>query len=149
MASLSRPVTAFFEQKLLALINEKKLVVWLDAEATYTAFVDALRAAPAPFSVLVFHGSFLELMLELEPVATTLDRPVLLVHLPGFNRDTVVETPVLELYETAYPLQLNLSSLVRDAANGLVPLAEIDRFLAEPGLSLDSANAWLGRVGTA
>jgi hypothetical protein len=153
------PVTAFLEQKLISTLNDKKLVLWLDAEGTYTGFVDQLRqraeARQFPVPVLAFRGSFLELMLSLENEGSTLDKPLLLAHLPGYNNlpsqqstSSVRGTPLLELYASAHPFQLNLASLVSDAANGRRPLSDIEAFVATPGLSLESADAWLADAGT-
>ncbi|NMO19434.1 BREX-6 system phosphatase PglZ [Pyxidicoccus fallax] len=158
MSTPSGPVSAFLEQKLLATLNDKKLVLWLDAEGTYTAFVDELRkrleARRFPVPVLAFRGSFLELMLALENEGTPLDKPLLLVHVPGYNNlpsqqspSSVRGTPLLELYSSAHLFQQNLVSLVSDAANGRRPLADIEAFVAAPGLSLASADAWLADSG--
>jgi len=158
MSTPAGPVSAFLEQKLLATLNDKKLVLWLDAEGSYTGFVDALRqragAKQFPVPVLAFRGSFLELMLALEHEGGTLDKPLLLVHLPGYNNlpvqqspQSVRATPLLELYESAHPFQQNLASLVSAAANGRLPLPDIEAFAASPGLSLAAADTWLAQAG--
>ncbi|NTX50290.1 BREX-6 system phosphatase PglZ, partial [Myxococcus sp. CA039A] len=152
------PVSAFLEQKLLSTLNDKKLVVWLDAEGHYTGFVDALRlraqAKQFPVPVLAFRDSFLELMLALEHEGSTIDKPLLLVHLPGYNNlpaqqspNSVRGTPLLELYESAHPFQQNLASLVSAAANGRRTLPDIESFVAAPGLTLAAADAWLADAG--
>ncbi|MFO0598692.1 MAG: BREX-6 system phosphatase PglZ [Myxococcaceae bacterium] len=149
---MSEPVTSALEQRLLAEIQSKRLVVWLDAEGTFTAFATRLaersRAKQFPASVVAFRGSFLEMMLELRGLASTIDKPPLLVHLPGFNTDSVRKTPLLEVYEAASPFQVRLDTQIREVANGRLPLPEIERFLAEPGLSLASADAWFAQAGT-
>ncbi|RKH44282.1 BREX-6 system phosphatase PglZ [Corallococcus sicarius] len=158
MSTPSGQVSAFLELKLLSALNDKKLVVWLDAESTYTGFVDELRkraqAKQFPVPVLAFRGSFLELMLALEHEGSTIDKPLLLVHLPGYNNlpaqqspNSVRGTPLLELYESAHPFQQNLASLVSVAANGRRPLPDIEAFIAAPGLSLAAADAWLAQTG--
>ncbi len=147
----SAPVSAWLEQKLLAQLNEKKIVVWLDADGAYTGFVDGLRrrseAKDFPAPVLAYRGSFLELMLELETEGSTIDKPPLLFHLPGFNKETVRRTPLLEMYECAHAWEVNLATLVGEAANGRLPLPEIEAFVKAPGLSLASADEWLARAG--
>ncbi|QDE82496.1 BREX-6 system phosphatase PglZ [Myxococcus xanthus] len=158
MTSPSGPVSAFLEQRLLSTLNDKKLVLWLDAEGAYTGFVDELRkrtqAKQFPVPVLAFRGSFLELMLALEHEGSTIDKPLLLVHLPGYNTlpanhspASVRSTPLLELHESAHPFQQNLASLVSQAANGRLPLPDIEAYVASPGLSLADADAWLARAG--
>ncbi len=152
-SNASAPVSAWLEQKLLSQLNEKKIVVWLDADGAYSGFVDGLRRRaeekkfPAP--VLAFRGSFLELMLALETEGSTIDKPPLLFHLPGFNKEKVRATPLLEMYECGLAWEVNLASLVGEAANGRLPLPEIEAFVKAPGLSLESADAWLGRAGAA
>jgi hypothetical protein len=42
MTSPPGPVSALLEQKLLATLNDKKRVVWLDAGGAYTGFVDEM-----------------------------------------------------------------------------------------------------------
>lgn len=149
--SAAPPVTSALEQRVLSELQSKRLVVWLDAEGAFTEFAGRLaeraKAKQFPASVVGFRGSFLEVMLELRGLASTIDKPPLLVHLPGFNTDSVRKTPVLEVYEAAAPLQIRLDTHVREAANGRLPLPEIERFLAQPGLTLDSADAWLAQAG--
>jgi hypothetical protein len=149
--SAATPVTAALEQRVLAELQTKQLVVWLDAEGTFTGLADRLaeraKAKQFPASVVTFRGSFLEMMLELRALASTVDKPPLLVHLPGFNIESVRKTPLLEVYEAGSPLQVRLDTHVRDTANGRLPLTEIERFLAQPGLTLDSADAWLAKAG--
>jgi hypothetical protein len=146
----SGPVSELLERRILAHLNEKKLVVWLDAEGAFTPYADCLAERCAgkdfPAPVLTYRGSFLELMLALEDAGSTLDKPPLLLHVPGFNVDSIRATPLLELYECAYTLQLRLDTLVQDAANGRVALPEIASFLAEPDLTLERADAWLARA---
>lgn len=149
--STTTPVTTALEQRLLAEIQTKKLVVWLDTDATFTDFAGSLadraKAKQFPASVVAFRGSFLEMMLELRSLASTIDKPPLLVHLPGFNTDSVRKTPLLEVYEAATPFQVRLDTQVREAANGKLPLSEIERFLAQPGITLHSADEWLAQAG--
>ncbi len=153
MRDAQHPVSAVLEQKLLTALNDKKIVVWLDVDGAFTGFVDSIRHRaevkdfPAP--VVPFRGSFLELMLALENEGSTVDKPLLVVHLPGFNVQSVRSTPVLELYECSLPFQPNLETLVREAANGRRPLSEIDAFVANKGLSLPSADFWLSQAGAA
>jgi len=134
------PVSALLEQQLLREVNAHGLVVWLDAEGAFTAYVDAL--APR-VNVAAFRGSFLALMLDLRQHASTLDKPPLVVHLPGFNHESVLKTPALEVYRAGLRFERNLVTVVREAANGRKPLDEIEAFLAKPGLTLDRADAWL------
>jgi hypothetical protein len=148
--SASTPVTSALEQRLLAEVQNKRLVVWLDADSTFNSFVDRLvessKAKQFPASVVAFRGSFLELMLALRSEASTVDKTSLVVHLPGFNTDSVKSTPLLEVYEAAHCFQPRLDTHIRETANGKLPLPEIDAFVAQPALSLEAADEWLSRA---
>src|SRR5262245_40623321 len=80
-------------------LRERALVAWLDAEGHYGPFVDALATGAFVFSypVVPYRGSYLELMLALEPYGSGLQPEHVLIHLPGLNKDSVKETPVYEL----------------------------------------------------
>lgn len=141
------PVSAALEGELLSLLNQRGTVVWLDKDGDYSAFVDRLieRGRTGEFSrpVAAFRGSFLSLMLDLEPFGGSLDNQPLLIHVPGYNQLSIRQTPLLELYEMGYRHQHALGTLVREVATGKVLPEEIDRFLSTPGLSLQAADAWL------
>ena len=140
------PVTALIEQRLLAANRDKGLVVWLDADGAWTHYVDALipRAKELGITVLAFRGSYLELIVAMRSEATGVDKPPLVLHLPGLTDEAVKKTPALELYRAGSRFEHNLASVVRDAGNGRVPKADLDQLLATPGLTLASADAFLG-----
>jgi hypothetical protein len=141
------PVSAALEAELLTWVKRHGLVLWLDLDGHYTAFVDGLIAARAagrlPFGVYAFRGSHLQLMLELEGEAGGADRPPLVVHLPGFTEESVRATPLLELYAAGVRFRKKLDTLVTDAAAGRVPPAEIEAFRARGPATLAGADAWL------
>lgn len=146
------PVTAALEAELRSTVLRHGVVLWLDADGHYSAMVDRLQAAreagALPYAVQAFRGSHLKLMLALEGVAGGTDKVPLLIHLPGFNEDTVGETPCLELYEAGTRYRKALTTLVSEAAAGRVPPEEIATFNAQPGLTLEGADAWLRqRIG--
>jgi hypothetical protein len=134
-------ISTALEQEIRAEMNAHPTLIWLDKDNSYTAFVDALKQRDT-VPVIAFRGSFLDLMLSLESVGTGLDAPRLLVHMPGFNEESIRETPVLELYRPGYRFRKALDTLIREAATSRVTPAEIDRFLAT-GPTLESADAWL------
>ncbi|MDQ3262059.1 MAG: BREX-6 system phosphatase PglZ, partial [Myxococcota bacterium] len=150
MTDASHPVSAYLEQRLKAQLNQHKIVLWLDADGRYSAFVDGLarRAAakdfPAP--VFPFRGSFLELMLALETEGSTIDKPPMLFHVPGFNTTSIRKTPLLEMFEASRPWQVGLPTLVSEAANGRLPLPEIEAFLKQGEPTLEAADAWLSQA---
>lgn len=126
-------------------VRERGLVVWLDADNHYGAFTDALATGALGFSypVVAFRGSYLELMLALEPYGNDTQPDYLLVHLPGLNQESLRETPVYELAAAGTRFERNLGSLVRDAGVGLATPADIEAFVKAPGLTLAAADTWL------
>ena len=126
-------------------VREQGLVVWIDADRQYTGLVDALRAGELGFSypVVAYRGSYLELMLALEPYGGGLDHEHVLIHLPGVNKETVKETPIFELYKAGTVFEKNLATLIREAALGTARSEEVDAFVRAPGISLEKADQWL------
>jgi hypothetical protein len=61
--------SARLAQELSKKVRDRGLVLWVDAERQYEAFVDALGRKDFGFEypVITFRGSYLELMLALEP----------------------------------------------------------------------------------
>ena len=121
-------------------VRERGLLVWLDAEGQYSLFVDSLDL---PYPILRLRGSYLELMLALEPYGNGLLPEHVLVHLPGLNKESVKETPVYELYKAGVVFEKNLVTLVREAAVGIATPEQIDAFVRTPGLTLQKADEWL------
>ena len=146
-ADVGGPVSEFLEADVRGWIRRNRIVVWLDVDSHYVAFVDRLMAARAagalPYPVYAFRGSYLELMMALEGVAGGVEKTPLLIHLPGFNEETIKQTPLLELYRAGMRYRKALPTLVREAAAGRVPPDQIDAFLAHPDLTLTAADDWL------
>ncbi len=144
---LAGPVSAALEREVREKLRTHGVVVWLDGDGSYTAFVDALaaraRAGAFPDPVVPFRGSWLAWLLEVEGHGNRLDATPLLVHVPGGTPESVLTTPVLELYEQGCCYKKGFDTLVREAARGRVEPAEVDRFLAGPGATLDAADRWL------
>ena len=138
-------VSATLEQEVAAEVR-RGTVVWLDKDGSYTGFVDALAARHAAgdlaYPVVGFRGSFLDLLLKLEPYGNGLDPQSLLIHMPGFTPDSIRATPLLELYEAGSSYRRALSTLIREAATSRIGPAEVEQFVAK-GPSLDEADAWL------
>ena len=111
------------------------------------SFVDdsAPRQKPRgefPFPVVGFRGSFLDLLFRLEPYGSGLDQQPLLIHMPGFNEESIRKTPVLELYEPGVRYRKGLDTLIREAATSRVAPAEVETFVAKQP-TLEEADAWL------
>ena len=129
-------------------VRERGLVVWVDVERRYTGLVDALREGAFGFSypVAAYRGSYLELMLALEPYGNGLVAEHVLIHLPGIGKDTVKETPVFELYKMGTVFEKNLGTLVREAAVGTARPEDVEAFLNAPDLDLATADRWLAAL---
>ncbi|KYF68125.1 hypothetical protein BE15_38100 [Sorangium cellulosum] len=139
-------MSAAIEQEVLGELRRQGIVVWLDKDAHYTCLVDDLAARQArgefPFPVVGFRGSFLDLLFHLEHFGSGLDKQPLLIHMPGFNEDTIRKTPVLELYEPGVRFRKALDTLIREAAAARLAPAEIEKLLAKQP-TLEEADAWL------
>src|SRR5690348_7859180 len=92
------PVSATLEAELREEVRKHGVVFFLDKESTYTDFVDQLATCGVPYPVCAYRGSFLELLLAMEPHATGVDKTPMLVHLPGFVEDAVKASPLHEMY---------------------------------------------------
>jgi hypothetical protein len=143
---VSGPVSSVLEQEIVGELRRQGVVVWLDKDNSYTGFVDDLAARQAkgefPFPVVGFRGSFLDLLFKLEPFGSGLDKAPLLIHMPGFNEESIRKTPVLELYEPGVRFRKGLDTLVREAATSRVAPAEVETFIAKQP-SLAEADAWI------
>lgn len=127
-------------------LRRQGIVVWLDKDKTYTNFVDGLAARHAQgsfaYPVVGFRGSFLELLLALEPYGNGLDKQPLLIHMPGFIEESIKASPLLELYVAGVRFRKSLDTLIREAATGRVAPAEVEKFIAKQP-SLEETDAWL------
>lgn len=143
---MSTLVSDALEQQVLTELRRHGIVVWLDKDASYTAYVDRLvrRFAEGDFKfpVVAFRGSFLELLLRLEPYGGGLEKQPLLIHMPGFTEESIRRTPVLELYEPGVRFRKNLDTLIRETATSRVAPTEVEAFLGNHP-TLDKADAWL------
>ena len=81
-------------------------------------------------------------MRELERLAGGPEKIPLVVHLPGFNEESVRQTPLLEIYLAGTRYRKALDTLVDEAASTRVRTEQIAAFKQQP-LSLDGADAWL------
>jgi hypothetical protein len=135
------------EAELRQRVQQNGIVIWLDRDGHYSQLVDQLKTQRAegalPYAVHGFRGSHLALMLDLDAVAAGSDPPRLLIHLPGFTKDTVKHTPLLGLYRSGTSFLKALNTLIREAAAGHVPTETIDTFVATEPETLAMADAWL------
>lgn len=143
--STSGPVSAALEADLRAEVRRQGIVIWLDRDGHYSPFVDRLIERRSqhdlPFAVAGYRGSFLKLLFELERTAGGLDKPQLLIHMPGFYEDSIKNTPLLELYEAGVRYRKALDTLVADASAGRLHPDRIAAIQSRAGLTLELADA--------
>lgn len=143
------PASARLEADLRRVVKEKGLVIWLDADDNYSRFVAKLversRVGEFPFPVFRFEGSFLELMLALEKYNNGLHPDKLLIHMPGFNEQSIAETPLYELFKAGTRYRKGLDALIEAACVGLVRPEEGKAFRDKKPI-LEQADEWLART---
>lgn len=105
--------------------------------------IELRKTEQLKYDVYTFRGSHLELMLELENVTGGIDTTRAVIHLPGFNEETVKSTPLFELYRAGKRYRKALDTLVREAAGGKVRPDQIEEFLQRGNLNLSAADLWL------
>ena len=141
------PVSRTLEAELRTWVSRQGVILWLDLDRHYGDFVQELAALKEEgrlsYDLFSFRGSHLELMLELEQHIGGIDRPRLVIHLPGFREESIKETPLLELYAAGARFRRGLGTLVAEAAAGQVPPEEVHEFVQQTELTLAEANAWL------
>lgn len=149
MTSLG-PLTTQLDEEIKRLLRQHSLVIWLDKDGHYTSYIDQLcdRHQQGDFfaPVIPFRGSYLEMMLALEPYGNRELPDVLLIHMPGHTEETIRKTPLLELYRAGYRHRRALETLIRESALGQVTPDKLDAYLNETELSLTAAEAWLRQV---
>ena len=141
------PLTTQLESELSSQLRNHSLVIWLDKDSHYTDYVNQLaeRRSQGDFfaPVVAFRGSYLEMMLALEPYGNEVTPDILLIHMPGHTEDSIRKTPLLELYRAGYRYRKALDTLVREAAAGKVGPSEVDNYLNRETVGLSDAEQWL------
>ncbi|MFM7203728.1 MAG: BREX-6 system phosphatase PglZ [Myxococcota bacterium] len=147
---LNAPVSAFLEAEVRNQVRLHGIVVWLDLDAHYNGFVETLIQARArgelPYQVLAYRGSHLQLMMALSEVADGVDKPRLLLHLPGFTEETIRHTPLLELYEPGVRYRKALDTLITEAGAGRVRPEQLTALKSRPLFTLTDADRWLAEL---
>lgn len=138
------PVSATLEADLRRHVQRHCLSLWLDVHHHYNTLADHLAAdADLPYTVLTHRGSFLELLLQLEPLTHGTDPTPLVIHLPGYTEESLIHTPLYPYHRAGKRYRKALDTLINEAAAGQLPPEEIEAFRSREGLSLEAADAWL------
>jgi hypothetical protein len=134
-------VKSYLTELLKKDLKAKGLCVWLDSQSEYSEYVEeSLVCDSFPYPVLMFKGSFLELMMQLAPHFAAKDNQPCLIHMPGFNQRSIKETPLLEAYKAGKELQFNLKTTVRHAAAGKLAPDQLNYLLDDPDFNLELAD---------
>ncbi|MFM2310979.1 MAG: hypothetical protein RLZZ04_255 [Cyanobacteriota bacterium] len=140
-------ITKTLEAEVTEQLRQKGIVIWLDKDAHYTAYVDRLieRYIQGDFfaPVVAFRGSYLEMILALDSYGSGLDPEPLLIHLPNHTEETVCATPILELYRAGSRFRKALPTLVRESASGHLKPDEIEAYVNHGMEDIIAAEAWL------
>lgn len=125
-------------------------LVWLDRDGDFEKFVDELRGrwetGDFAYPVVAYRGSFLEVMLQLDEFVDRTDHQAVLIHMPGYNEDTIRSTPVYEHYKAGKRYRKKLATLVEEAAAGKVAPRAIENFSEgkeDEDVTLRAADDWL------
>lgn len=144
------PISRHLETELRQKVRRHSLVIWLDADGAYTdlagQLIELRAAGELSYDVFTLRDSLLELMLELEPWTSGIAPKSMVVHMPGFNKQSVRGTPLLEMYLAGCKFEPNLSTTIADAAAGKVLPTQIEAYLAGTELSLPDADHWLASM---
>jgi hypothetical protein len=140
-------IATYLEAEIKRELRQHGIIVWLDKDDHYTAFVDGLieHHTQGHFfaPVIAFRGSYLEMILALEPYGNGLAPERLLIHMPGHTAETITKTPVLELYRAGVRFRKALKTLIREAVTGHLNPAEIETYLKQDIPDLAAAEIWL------
>ncbi|MBW4672228.1 MAG: BREX-6 system phosphatase PglZ [Cyanomargarita calcarea GSE-NOS-MK-12-04C] len=140
-------ITNVLEMEVKEKLRQHGIVVWLDKDAYYSAYVDTLieRHAKNDFfvPVIAFRGSYLEMLFALESYCNGLDKDRLLIHMPGHTEETIRKTPILELYHAGFRFRKALDTLIREAATGKISPDLIENYLSQGVTELAAAETWL------
>jgi hypothetical protein len=146
-ANIGGGVSEVIEADLRSWVAKHGIVLWLDADAHYTALVDRLAVArqqgALPYDVVGFRGSYLEVLRKLENLTGGVVKKPVVVHLPGFGEADVHQGPLLELYLAGVRYRKALDTAVTEAAAGRVRPDAIDAFKVHPVMTLAAADGWL------
>lgn len=137
------PLERALVDELRETLRQRGIVFWLDKDGHYTGLADRLCAAQKsgefPYPVVPFRGSYLEMMLALEPFANELVPERVLIHMPGHTEASVRKTPMLELYEIGFRFRKALPTLIEQVATGLLAPADVKALTSRPDITLEAA----------
>ena len=140
-------ISSVLEEEIKEKLRKYGIVVWLDKDKHYSAYVDELveRHARGEFfaPVVAFRGTYLEMLLALESYNNREDPDRLLIHMPGHTEESIRKTPVLELYHAGYRYRRALDTLIREATTGRVSPAELEHYFSSGVSDLAAAEQWL------
>lgn len=117
--------------------------IWLDPEGDYQQFVAELQQSELPYQVIVFRGSYLEVMLDVDTLLSGIDAPRTLIYLPHHDEKRAQASPLLEMILSGECYTLPLTNLVKEAAAGRCSVEKTAEFLDQENFALQDADQWL------
>ena len=151
-------VGRYLEQRLADELNRRRVLVWYDAEQQWGAFVAALLGGPLPRAtqavdvrissqatkLVMFNGSYYEVLRVCDPLTSGDDPPEVLVYIPG-ERPLETLSPLRELEclgGDKEPYQRDLRQIARSAFHS-AGLAEskIDELVRSKGVTFEYLDA--------
>ena len=139
-------IATALEEEVKEKLRNHGIVIWLDKDSHYTAYVDTLaqRHAQGTFfaPVIPFRGSYLEMIFALEPYGNGETPDRLLIHMPGHTEDSIRQTPILEFYRAGFRFRKALDTLIREAATGHLSPTQIEGYLSHSA-DFTAAEQWL------
>jgi hypothetical protein len=141
------PMRAALCALLEAEVQRHGIVVWLDRAKAFESVALALAQPEArrSYALVRFEGSWLQVMLALDEHTRSVDRPRLVVYLPGYDARSVLPTPALSVFESASRFVPTVPQLLRDSAAGVIAPSAIEAILAEESIEFSRAEQWLVR----
>lgn len=144
---LGGPVSVALEADLRRNVRANGLVVWLDSPNNYREFAERLAQVHThggvPYKVVVFRGSYLELMVALEDVGAGTQPAPAVIYAPEQDDDSIKNTPLCELFQAGKRYQKGMGTLVTEAAAGHVHPDRLAEFLRRKEWTLEQADTWL------
>lgn len=139
------PVSDALLRVLRAELRAHGLVVWIDPRGVWRDFIGRITVDPEALGqpVLSFSGSWLAWLDLLGERPEGRDRTPLLLHLSGLDEPALRESPAFPLLQMGHRFELDVATLLRNAAAGQVPPEHTEAFLQTVPLSLAAADAWL------
>lgn len=128
-------------------VRERPLVVWLDRDGVYEGFVERLEQAHGvgrfAIPVVAFRGELSRDAAGTGALREPRRSPAIAAPPAGAERRQRAQDALPGIYVAGRRFERALETLVREAAAGMVPPEEVERFVATGPVGFEAAEAWL------